>query len=131
MLITNEKFRIIDKNNRSTGIVLEVNWSPKDDKTNKCQIIKLTYDGKEYFVDRNLFLEFVFAIGRPEDQQKMIPQTITNVKWYETILGIKATKDIHKGEMINVPIKLTLPTQERDTISEIRRPSGGSNLIVP
>ena len=131
MIETHEKFRIIDKNNRNTGVVLEVNWNLDDEKTNKCQVIKMTYDNKEYFVDRNLFLEFVFAIGRPEDQQKMVPQKIYNVRWYETVLGIKATKDIHKGEMINVPIKLTLPAREQDTISDVRRPSGGSNLIVP
>ena len=131
MLETHEKFRIIDKNNRSTGVILEVNWNPDDEKTNKCQVIKMTYDNKEYFVDRNLFLEFVFAIGRPEDQQKMVPQKIYNVKWYETVLGITATKDIKKGEKINVPIKLTLPAHEQDTISDVRRPSGSSNLIVP
>ena len=131
MLETHEKFRIIDKNNRSTGVVLEVNWNPDEMTTNKCQVIKMTTsEDKEYFIDRNLFLEFVFSIGRPEDQQKMVPQKIYNVRWYETILGIKATKDIKKNEMINVPIKLTLPVREGETISDVRRPNGGSNLIV-
>ena len=91
----------------------------------------MTYNDKEYFIDKKILLEILFVIGKPEEQQKMIPQTLKKVKWYETILGIKATKDIRKGEMINVPIKLTLPTEERDIISKISRPANGSNLIIP
>lgn len=88
-------------------------------------------DGKEYFIEKEILLGILWVIGNREEQQKMVPQKLTRVKWYETVLGIKATKDIHKGEMINVPIKLTLPAEESDIISEIRRPSGSSDLIVP
>ena len=90
-------------------MVLEVNWNLDDNKTNKCQVIKMTTpEDKEYFIDRNLFLEFVWAIGRPEDQQKMVPQTLETVHHYKTILGITTTKDVKKNEKINVPVELSI-----------------------
>ena len=110
MLKEYEKFHLIDVNEASTNIFLEVNWNSKDELTNDCKVLRLTLpDGKQYFISRKILLEILFAIGKPEDQQKMIPQTLETVHHYKTVLGIKATKQIGKGEMINFPIELSVP----------------------
>ena len=95
---------------RSTGMFWEVNWAPDDKETNNCKVIKMTFpDGKQHYLDVKVFMEVLFAIGKPEDQQKMIPQTLETIHHYKTVLGIKASKDIAKGEMINFPVELSIP----------------------
>lgn len=78
-------------------------------------------DKSVVFVSRKVLLEILFAIGKPEDQQKMIPQTLETVHHYSTVLGIKANKDIHKGEMINFPVELSVPcaTLRQDVIGSV------------
>jgi hypothetical protein len=121
MIHTHERFKLIDLNNKPAGIV-EVNWNPEDEKTNECKVLKFIYpDGSTSFVERKILNELLFAIGKAEDQRKMIPQTHKRVRWYETTLGVRATKDIRKGETITFPIKITLPSIEEEAIGEIAK----------
>ena len=139
MLSGHEKFKLIDINGRPAATV-EVNWNPEDKETNECKILKFTYpDGTVSYVERKLLNELLFAIGKPEDQRKMIPQIDRKVRWYETVLGVIATKDIRKGETINFPIKITLPSIEEEVIGELSkkynvdkgRITKKSGIIVP
>ena len=138
MLKHHEKFRLVDLNGKPAATV-DVNWNPEDKKTNECKVLKFTYpDGTTSHVERKLLNELLFAIGKPEDQRKLIPQVNRKVRWYETTLGVKATKDIRKGETITFPIKITLPSIEEEVIGEIEKkyniPKGRlekSNIIKP
>jgi hypothetical protein len=121
MIKDHQKFKLIDLNNKPAGIV-EVNWNPKDESTNECKVLKFIYpDGSTSFVERKILNELLFVIGKPEDQRKMIPQTIKRVRWHETVLSVKAHKDIRKGENITFPIKITLPSIEEEVIGELAK----------
>lgn len=129
MIQTHEKFNLVDPSNASQDIFWEVNWNPEDHKTNQCKVIKMTLpDGSVKFISRKVLLEILFAIGKAEDQQKMIPQTLETVHHYKTVLGIKATKDINKGEMINFPVELSVPCAalQQDVIGSVPK---GAKLI--
>lgn len=125
MIQGHEAFQIEDSNGKN-HLTLEVNWS-EDSKVKDCQLVKVTMrtDKGDYtaIIRRDLFYSFLFAIGRAEEQREIIPQTLTKVRWLETVLGIKATKDIRKGEMINVPVKLSIPLEKQAVITK------GRNLI--
>lgn len=109
MLKQHEKFRLIDQAGKQ-DFYCEVNWRENDEETNECKIFKFTFpDGTECHVERKHLLEILFACGKEEDQRNMIPQTLETIHHYKTVLGIKATKDVHKGEMINFPIELSVP----------------------
>ena len=113
---------MVDPDNASQDIFWEVNWNPEDQKTNQCKVIKMTLpDGSVKFISRKILLEILFANGKAEDQQKMIPQTLETIHHYKTVLGIKATKDIGKGEMINFPVELSVPCAalNQDVIGEV------------
>lgn len=130
MLKTHEKFRLIDKSKKN-DFFAEVNWNLTDQKTNDCKVVRFTFpDGKEAFVERKHLLELVFAIGRPEDQVRLIPQTEETVHWRKTVLGVKATKDIRKGEMLNFPIEISFPCPyaKREFIGKIEKPG---KLVLP
>ena len=139
MLTEHDKFKLIDKSGKN-DFFTEVNWNPEDENTNKCQIFKFTFpDGKTAFVERKHLLEIFFACGKPEDQQKMIPQTLETIHHYKTVLGIKATKDVGKGEMINFPVELSVPCSalRQDVIDSLPKEykqgkfGGEPKLILP
>lgn len=109
MLKKHEKFRFLDEAQKNNFFV-EVNFREDDKETNDCKVFKFTFpDGSESFVERKQLLEMLFACGKPEEQQEMIPQTLETLHHYKTTLGIKANKDINRGEMINFPIELSIP----------------------
>lgn len=131
MLDTHEKFRLIDKNKKN-DLFVEVNWSD-DAKINECKMVKFNMDGKEALVDVRELNSMLFAIGSPEVQRNLIPQTIKRSRHYETVISVKAKKDIKKGEEITFPIKITLPTVEDEVIAEVKRETTESKggIILP
>ena len=79
---------------------LEVNWDAKNPATNDSKVVRLSCEcGKTAYVARERLNEFLFAIGTGEDQQKMIPQTISRVHEQVLKLAIKATKDIWEARV--------------------------------
>lgn len=132
MLENYEKFNIIDTSNRPTGVTIEVNWKPKDPDTNECKILKMTLsDGQVFYVKKELLNALLFTIGSSTEQSKMIPQKIISSKWYETVISVKAKRDILKGESITFPLKITLPDERREAIQELKKKigNGHSNIL--
>ena len=121
MLTEYTKFRLMDKAKKN-DFYCEVNWEPESKDINNSKILKFVFPNNEVaFIEKKHLLEILFAIGAPSEQRKMIPQKISKVRWYETVLSVKALKDIRKGENIAFPIKLTLPAIEEEVIQEIKR----------
>lgn len=123
------KFRLEDQSGNLKDLIIEVNWNEKDPKTNECKVLKLTYpDGQQAYVKKEYLNSLLFVLGTAEEQKKMIPQTLTKVKWYETTVGVTATKDIRKGEKIVFPIKISLPAEREEVIGKVEKQS---NILVP
>jgi len=114
--------------NKETEFFIEVNWDKNDLKINECKLVKFTFpDGKVAMIKKEYLLSVLFMMGTAEEQMEMVPEEHLTVRWYETVLGIKATKDIQKGEMINVPIKLSLPVGYDETIGKLGSAGGARN----
>lgn len=121
MIQSHEKFRLLDEQKENTFFA-EVNWS-NDDKVKDCKLIKFTFpDGKISVIKRDQLHSILFAISKEEQQRELVPQVQTDVEWYETVVGVKATKNIAKGEMMNFPIKISLPARQREVIGKIPKP---------
>jgi len=126
MLKQPEKWRMLDKAGKN-NFWIEANWKPDDTKTNEGKILKFTFpDNQIAYIKREELHQILFAIGTPEQQQKLIPQTLTKVRWYETVLSVKAKNDIRKGESITFPIKISLPETKEEVIGKVKK----SNLII-
>lgn len=115
-----EKLRVPDETKKHE-LLLEVNWNPYDEASKDCKMIRVSMGGKSAVVKREHLNALLFAIGTEEDQRKMIPQVKRTSRWYETVVSVKATKNIAKGEAITFPIKLTLPTFEQEVIAEAKQ----------
>ena len=108
MITEHQKFQLPDLDGKN-NIVGEVNWEDKD-ATKNGQVIKFTLpDGKKTFIKRDHLNEILFAIGTKEDQVQLVPEKLQTVHWIDTVIGMKADKDIRKGEMINSRVKLSAP----------------------
>lgn len=118
MISKYEKFRILDQN-KEKDLLVEVNWEPRDPKINKCQVLRFIYpNGDEALVKREDLMSILFVMGSPDDQRNLIPHKMTQMKKYQTMLGITATKDIHKGEKINFQVDIPLPPIEDEVITK-------------
>ena len=131
MLLDYQKAKIKDLYGKETGIELEVNWNPGDENTNECKIIKLTYGNKDFYIKKEEFFAFLWLIGSSTEHMKMVPQKIRRTKWYETVISVKALKDVKKGDNLTFPIKLTLPTTEEEVIADIKRSKTDNKIIIP
>jgi hypothetical protein len=124
MITHYEKFRLLDKAG-TRNLLVEVNWNPDDKDTNECKVLKLTYpDGTNAYVDKNYFNSLLFVIGNSEEQMKMIPQKLTTIRKYKTILGITAKEDIKKGQQINCAVEIDLPKVVDEIIGEYKGDRG-------
>ena len=117
MIKEHEKMMLPDENG-SHEVYAEVNWNPKDERTNECKVIRLTFpNGDTSYVKREYFLSFLFAFSKEEDQARMVPVEKQEVRYIETVVGITATKDIAKGEKIVTPISLPVPIGKEHTLA--------------
>ena len=115
MLTTHEIFKVEGVGGKP--LHLEVNWNPLDEATNNCKKVKVVHaDGQEVVINFDNLLASVFAMGKNEDQTRMVPHQISSVRNYQTTLGIKASKDIKKGDMINVRVSIPLPLTQEQTV---------------
>ena len=116
MLSEHEKFYMQDKGKKN-HFFIEVNYEGNA----QCKTLKFTFpNGDVAFIDKKHLVELVFAIGKPSEQREIVPQTITRTKWYETVLSVKATKDIRKGENITFPIKISIPDQTEEIVGSLK-----------
>ena len=131
MIDTHEKFFLKDEYGRN-NVYFEVNWNPEDKDINECKIVKVTFPDKSTaHIKREYLNAMLFAISNAEDQRKMIPQKIRRVRWYETVVSVKAKNDIRKGEKITFPIKLSLPTIDEEKIGSLNIPKNKEGILLP
>ena len=124
MIKNHAQIRIPDEN-KEKHLELEVNWAPKDEKSNDCKLIRAHYpDGTIALFRREHLNAFLFAIGTEENQRDLIPQKLTSIRNYETILGITAHKRIEKGEKINVKVKIPIPIDSQEVVTKLGGKSG-------
>jgi len=121
MITTYEKFRIPDQGGKN-DLIFEVNWNENDEDTNECKVLKISYpDGKKAYIKKEHLYSMLFAIGAKREQSKMIPQKITSVRHYKTTVYIQLRQDARKGDIIKVPVTITLPAVEEEIIGELAK----------
>lgn len=122
MLIEHEKFVIADTIGSGKHFFIEVNWQNDDPRTNECKVLKITFPNNDViYMKKEHLMGMLFAIGNPAEQRQMTPQVIRRSRWYETIISVKAKKNIKQGQNITFPLKISLPTVEEEVIAEMKK----------
>ncbi len=117
MLKGYEKMELPDKS-KHRNVKFEVNWN---EDVNDCKAVRVTIDGKSAVIDTKYLNSFLFMIGDPESQKKMIPQKTKNVRHFSKVVTIEATKDIPKGQKIHIPVEISVPSEEEFIISSLKK----------
>lgn len=109
MISSYEAFTLHDEG-KQNDITAEVNWDIKDKRSNMSQLVRFTFpDGKTALIKRDELNSLLFAIGKEDDQRKMIPQKLQPVHHWERKLQIKAKQDIPKGGDIVIKVHGSIP----------------------
>lgn len=121
MLKEHEKLRIPDEN-KLKEMVWEVNWNPKDKKTNECKYVRVHFPDKSMaLVKKEYLMAALFALGTAKEQRDITPKVQRTSRHYETVVSVTAKQDIKKGQSMTFPLKLTLPTFDEEVIAEAKR----------
>lgn len=124
MLRGYEKIRVPDEA-KQKDFFFEVNWE-KNPKTDNCQVVRVTFpNGEIAHVKRDHLHAIFFALGTPEQQQKLIPQTMQRVRQLEGLFKVKATRPIAKGEDVVFPYKISIPEPEEIVYQDIKKKLSG------
>ncbi len=109
------KFAIADVSGRNNEIVFEVNWNSL---VKKKGLIKLTINDEIVVVDRDQLWSILFILGSSKEQEELVSPFIkrTIVTKYFKMIGVTATKDIKKGETLNIPLEFTYNPENHQII---------------
>ena len=120
MITEPEQFRVTDLSGKN-ALVIDVNFKPDDESMNECKVLRVTIGDKESFIAVGDLRAVLFAISAPEQQRKMLPLNMVTQRRYNTMLGVKAERNIKKGEMINFKVDIPLPPMEQEIMNEAAR----------
>lgn len=109
------KFAMSDVSGRGSEVVMEVNWNGL---VRKKGYIKISICGQEAVVSREHLWSILFMFGSAEEQEKMASPFMrkTNVTKFYKMIGVTATQDVRKGELLNVPLEFTLNKNDNSVI---------------
>lgn len=120
MIKGHEIFRLPDEGKKHE-LKVEVNWEPKNKKINDCKLLRLIFPNGDIMLLKKEHLNaMLFALGTAAEQMQLIPKVERRSRWYETVVSVKAKKDIKAGQEVVFPIKLSLPTFEQEVIAEAK-----------
>jgi len=107
-------------------IQIDVNWNAD---VMPCKVLRLTFPGGGTgLVKKTDLVTMLMFFADPTEMEALIVKSMKPVHSYETILGITATKEIHTGDKINLPISVHYPA---DGDGPVRIFTKQSNVIVP
>ena len=104
MIKESRKLNVQDMSGKGKDLELLVNWTSvvKD-----CKYIQFKIGQEKCVIKKEHFLYLSFLIADDAEQDKIIVAELTNVQNRNTIITIQATKDIKKGEELNIPVTIS------------------------
>lgn len=118
MILTHEIIGVPSLNKKE--IKMEVNWNPNDHETNECKVLKFIFPNKEeLFIEKRHFFSLLMIIGSEQEQKKAIPVQITRTRHYATNMFVRLNQDMKKGEILKVPVNITLPAVSEEIVADV------------
>jgi len=114
-------------------VEVEINWSDHK-KVKNSEMLRFRIDGKEYDIKRKELMALMLLVGSADDQKKMMPTRVTNVKKLERMLVFeyKATRDYKKGEVVHIkaPWIDEIPDYEEVLAGNVKKPKRGLTKFI-
>ena len=101
-----QRIALPDASGKGNDICADINWN----EASKRKYIRFTLGGKTAIVKKDHVLSILFMLGSAEEQDKIISPFIkqTRVTKFTKLVGITTSRDVRKGENINVLLEFSL-----------------------
>ena len=103
-----QKQRLVlpDSSVKGNDIYADINWN----EASKKKYIRFTLGDKTAIVKKDHVMAILFMLGNAQEQERIITPFIkqTRVTKFNKMIGITTTRDIGKGENINIILEFTL-----------------------
>jgi len=105
-VLDNRTLVLHDMSGRGSEVLFQVNWNSL---VRRKGYIRISVDGKDAVIDRDQLWTILFMLGSAEEQEKLVSPFIkqTTVQKFFKMIGIQASRDVKKGEFLNVPLEFT------------------------
>ena len=109
------KLLVEDVSGRGNNVVFQINWN---NLVRDRGYIKITINGNEAVVKREHLWSILFMLGSLEEQEKLVSPFVrkTQVTKFFKLIGVTTTRDIKKGETINIPLEFTFNPETKQVI---------------
>jgi hypothetical protein len=132
MISEYREFKLSDK------VKMIVNWNGSED-VKECKKIQFVIGdkGKEqsFYIEREELVNFMLLMGTEQNANDLIPETITKVTRYETILEFKwkASRNVKKDEvvLIRAPHIVNLPVSQEVFRGSLKQNTTLGGIIRP
>lgn len=127
--MANKETRILaieDHSGRNKDITFERNYNSFSRKKG---LIKITIGDTTAVVSKEHLWSILFMLGNHEEQDKLVSPFVqrTPVHSYHRVIGITTTRDVRKGEAINVMLAFTFNPET----GEISIGKGNKRSFIP
>ena len=104
-----------DVSGRESGIDCEVGWNKLAEKK---KLIRFKVGEHEMVVERDHLMSVLFLLSNEAEREKLISPFVTKtpVTKYTRLIGITTTRNIRKGETINVPLEFTYNAEKEELV---------------
>lgn len=108
MIKESRKINVQDYSGKGKDLELLVNWNSvvKD-----CKYVQFKIGDEKCIIKKENFLYLSFLMADEKEQDKIIQADLKNVQNRNTIISIEATRDIKKGESLNIPVTISTDTK--------------------
>ena len=119
-----QKFGIEDLSGRTKCSIFAVPKKvevPDGEPTYTLETVEIEIDDKKAIIALGDLRSIIFGLSDPKAQRDLLPIQMVTQRRYQTVLGVKASKNIKKGEMVNFKVDIPLPPIEKEIAQEAAR----------
>ena len=123
MIEESQKFDLKDRNKRIVAELLAVPDVTEElgEKQYTLDEVELRIGDERARIALGDLRTILFALSSPKQQRDMMPLQMVTQRRYQTVLGVRAEKNIKKGEVVNFKVDIPLPPIEKEIMMEATR----------
>lgn len=109
-----QRLVIPDSSGKRNDIIADINWN----KSSKGKYIRFILGKKKSIIKKDHLLSILFMLGDEKEQDKILAPFMkqTNITKFTKMIGITTTRDVRKGEMINVLLDFSFNPETKKII---------------
>ena len=89
-----------------------VAWTPEA----KNKFLKLRIGNVETVIPKEAFIRAALLLGDELEQEKLIPTSKVQMRYFGKLITLRLTKDMKSGETMKVPVRMQVPVTDSQAL---------------